>query len=104
MKRSPCALTKSALGELISERLGCPKAKAAAAVQTVLNIIQECFRRGEKVKIGGFGTFVVQEKGARPGRNLYTGAPVVIAPRRIVRFRSSEKLKARMVHKSASMR
>jgi integration host factor subunit alpha len=51
---------------------------------------------GENVKISGFGTFVLREKRERIGRNPKTGVEVPITPRRVLTFRASQKLKARI--------
>ena len=51
---------------------------------------------GESVKISGFGTFSVRQKGRRVGRNPKTGREVPILPRRVLVFRPSHVLKARV--------
>ena len=51
---------------------------------------------GESVKISGFGTFSVRQKGRRVGRNPKTGKEVPILPRRVLVFRPSHVLKARV--------
>ncbi len=93
MADEPKGLTKRVLYELISARLDRPRSEAAAAVQIVLTVMMECLRRGEKVKISGFGSFEVRAKKARPARNLRNGAPLVIAARRVVCFKPSYTLK-----------
>ena len=90
MAGEPNGLTKRVLYELISARLDWPQSDAAAAVQIVLTVIMECLRRGEKVKISGFGSFEARTKKAR---NLRNGAPLVIAARRVVCFKPSYTLK-----------
>jgi integration host factor subunit alpha len=90
-------MTKADLVELIYGRSGTSKKEAAEIVETVLAIVSECLRRGEKVKISGFGTFAVNRKRARQGRNPQTGAPIVIDPRSVLSFKPSQVLKA-LVH------
>ena len=53
---------------------------------------------GESVKISGFGTFSVRQKGRRVGRNPKTGVEVPILPRRVLVFRPSQVLKAHVNH------
>jgi nucleoid DNA-binding protein len=100
MAGEPNGLTKRALYELISARLDWPRSDAAEAVQIVLTVIMECLRRGEKVKISGLGSFETRAKKARPGFNLRNGAPLVIAARRVVRFKPSSTLKTLIAHRT----
>ena len=86
-------MTKADLVELIYERVGSSKREAGEAVETVFSIVRECLRRGEKVKISGFGSFLVKEKRARRGRNPQTGEPITIDPRRVLSFKASQVLK-----------
>jgi integration host factor subunit alpha len=51
---------------------------------------------GENVKISGFGSFILRDKRERIGRNPKTGVEVPITPRRVLTFRASQKLKARI--------
>ena len=53
--------------------------------------------KGENVKISGFGSFILREKGQRVGRNPKTGVEVPIAPRRVLTFRASQMLRDRIV-------
>lgn len=89
-------MTKTDLVEVIYERLGLPRREAAEAVDTVLEIIKDSLRRGEKVKISGFGSFVVNRKRARRGRNPHTGDPLIIGSRCVLSFRASDILKERL--------
>jgi integration host factor subunit alpha len=52
--------------------------------------------QGESVKLSSFGSFVVREKGERVGRNPKTGIEVPIEPRRVMVFKPSNVLKARI--------
>jgi len=56
----------------------------------------EALSRGENVKISGFGTFLLRDKGERVGRNPKTGVEVPITPRRVMTFRASQMLKDRV--------
>ena len=58
--------------------------------------IAEALERGETVKLSGFGVFQVREKRARMGRNPKTGEPAAIDPRRVISFRASQVMKARV--------
>jgi integration host factor subunit alpha len=89
-------MTKIDLVEVVYERAGISRKEAAQAVDSVLEIIKDSLRRGEKVKISGFGSFVVNHKRARRGRNPQTGAPLIIGSRCVLSFKASDILKQRL--------
>ena len=93
-------MTKADLVDLIHERIGSSKMEAAEVVEAIFAIIRESLRHGDKVKISGFGTFIVNHKHARRGRNPRTGAPITICSRRVLSFKPSQVLKDR-VNKSS---
>ena len=86
-------MTKIDLVDLIYERTGSSKKDAEAVFESVLEIIRESLCRGEKVKISGFGTFIVNRKRPRRGRNPQTGDPIIIDSRRVLSFKPSQGLK-----------
>ena len=69
------------------------KKEAQDAVDRVFSAITGALRRGEAVTLVGFGTFKVQQRKARQGRNPQTGAPLNIAARRVPRFVAGKGLK-----------
>ncbi len=69
-------------------------------VEAILQHVCEALSRGENVKISGFGTFLLRDKGERVGRNPKTGVEVPITPRRVMTFRASQMLKDRIAEKS----
>jgi integration host factor subunit alpha len=86
-------MTKADLVELIYERVGHSKKEAGAVVEAVFAIICDSLCDGDKVKISGFGCFVVNQKNSRRGRNPQTGEPITIGSRRVLSFRASQVLK-----------
>ncbi len=72
---------------------GFSKKKSAEVVEQILETIKETLERGEKVKISGFGNFMVREKRSRVGRNPQTGTEIEIRARRVLAFRPSQVLK-----------
>jgi integration host factor subunit alpha len=86
-------MTKADIVECIYERVGFSKKESADLVETVFDIIKETLANGEKVKISGFGNFVVREKNARKGRNPQTGEEIRLAARRVLTFKPSLVLK-----------
>jgi nucleoid DNA-binding protein len=62
-------------------------------VDLVFETMKETLGRGEKIKISGFGNFVLRDKRQRQGRNPQTGDPIVITARRVLNFKASQLLK-----------
>ena len=89
-------MTKAEIVEQIYERVGFSKKEAAELVEKVFDIIKETLAEGEKVKISGFGNFVVRQKNARKGRNPATGASIRIKASKGVRFKAGSKLKGNL--------
>ncbi len=86
-------MTKAELVDLIHERVGHSKKEAGAVVEEVFAIIRDGLCAAGKVKISGFGSFVVHHKKPRRGRNPQTGEPITIESRRVLSFKASEVLK-----------
>ena len=89
-------LTRAQLAEAIYAQVGLSRNESAALLETVLERISAALAAGEPVKISAFGTFLVRQKGQRIGRNPKTGVEVPILPRRVLSFRPSQVLKARI--------
>jgi integration host factor subunit alpha len=77
----------------ITTHVGVPKKEAADIVELTLDLVKSMLKKGEAVKIAGFGNFIVRSKGPRKGRNPRTGEEIGITPRRVVTFRPSQILK-----------
>ncbi len=86
-------MTKADIVERIYRELGFSKKDATGVVEDLFSIMKENLRNGEKVKISGFGNFVVRVKKARLGRNPQSGTDIEISPRRVLTFRPSQLLK-----------
>jgi len=69
------------------------KKEAQAAVDSVFSTITNALKRGDTVTLVGFGTFKVQERKARKGRNPQTGAQIFIEARKVPRFVAGKALK-----------
>ena len=96
-------MTKADIIEAVYEKVGgFSKKEAAEIVETVFDTIKQTLERGEKIKISGFGNFVVRDKKARIGRNPQTGEELIISARRVVTFKASELLKKRMAESAAA--
>jgi integration host factor subunit alpha len=89
-------LTRADLSEAVYKQLGLSRSESAALVELMLNEISSAVERGENVKLSSFGSFLVRSKGERVGRNPKTGVEVPITPRRVMVFKASNVLKARI--------
>lgn len=87
-------LTKADIVEDIHAQVGFSKKEAADLVETVFDTMKQVLERGEKIKLSGFGNFVVRPKTARKGRNPQTAESIVITQRRVLTFKPSQVLKA----------
>lgn len=90
-------LTRADLAEALHLQIGLSRAESASLVEQVLAMMCGALSDGENVKISGFGTFVLRDKGERVGRNPKTGIEVSIAPRRVLTFRASQMMRERIV-------
>ena len=89
-------ITRADLCEAVYQKVGLSRTESATLVELVLKEITDCLERGETVKLSSFGSFVVRSKGERVGRNPKTGVEVPITPRRVMVFKPSNILKARV--------
>lgn len=87
-------VTKADIVEKVYEKIGFSKKEASELVELVFNSLKGTLIKGEKVKISGFGNFVVRGKNERVGRNPQTGEQIKISARRVMTFRPSQVLKA----------
>jgi integration host factor subunit alpha len=87
-------MTKADLIEDIYLKTGFSKKESAEIVEMVFDLMKTTLEGGEKIKLAGFGNFVVKEKSTRKGRNPQTGDEIEISSRRILTFKPSQVLKA----------
>jgi integration host factor subunit alpha len=87
-------MTKAEIIDAVYEKVGgFSKKEAAEVVEAVFDTMKDVLAEGEKIKISGFGNFVVRAKKERIGRNPQTGAPIPISSRRVLTFKPSQVLK-----------
>ena len=86
-------LTKADIVKSIKEQFGFTKNQSVETVETLSEIIKKTLGSGEDILISGFGRFCVKEKAERRGRNPATGDDLMLAPRKVVTFRCSGKLR-----------
>ena len=89
-------LTRADLADTVHRKLGLSRAESAGVVERVLHHMCHALSEGSNVKVSGFGTFILRDKGQRIGRNPKTGIEVPIAPRRVMTFRASQFMRDRI--------
>jgi DNA-binding protein HU-beta len=94
-------MNKLELVDHIATEAELTKVSAAAALEAVLEGIVDTLRKGEEVRLVGFGTFSVRERAAGKGRNPATGKEIKIAASKNARFKPGAALKASLNKKSA---
>lgn len=86
-------MNKSEFVDFIAENNSCTKAEATKALDMVTESITEALVKGKDVALIGFGSFYVQERKAREGRNPKTGEALKIAAYKQPAFKAGKKLK-----------
>jgi len=86
-------MTKADMVKIICEKMGWALKESTEIVEQVFDIMKETLEGGEKIKISGFGNFVVRQKRPRKGRNPKTGEEVIISGRKVVTFKPSNVLR-----------
>jgi len=86
-------MTKAEIVETIYEKIGFSRKESAEIVDLVFDLLKETLENGEKIKISGFGNFIIREKRSRKGRNPQTGEEIQISARRVLTFKPSQVLR-----------
>jgi integration host factor subunit alpha len=95
-------LTKIDLTEKLYDSFGLNKTEAKELVDCFFEEIRAILEKGEEVKLSGFGNFIVRSKKERPGRNPRTGQEYAICSRRVVTFKSGQKLRSQILQTSTT--
>lgn len=85
-------MNKAQLVEAISLDTNLSKVDARKAVDALIRVTVQTLREGDKLTLTGLGTFSVQQKSERTGRNPRTGAFVKIPPRKTIKFRPTAEI------------
>jgi integration host factor subunit alpha len=86
-------MTRAEIVKVLCTKVGgFSRKESAELVDLVFEMMKETLGKGEKIRVSGFGNFVLRDKGERPGRNPQTGEPTIISARRVLTFRVSKIL------------
>jgi integration host factor subunit alpha len=91
-------ITKAHISAELVNSLGLSRSDTKKIVDLFFDTISATLCAGEEVHISGFGNFVLKDKRARPGRNPRTSEEVLVEERRVVTFKSGQKLKTKIKH------
>ena len=86
-------MNKQDLIEKVAQSADIPKTKAAEAVDAVIGAIKASLKKGDDVRLVGFGTFTVSPRAATTGRNPRTGEPIKIPASKQPKFKAGKELK-----------
>lgn len=86
-------MTKAEIIESVYQKIGFSKKEATEIVELVFDTMKKTLEMGDKIKLSGFGNFVIRNKRSRVGRNPQTGEEIEISARRVLTFRPSQILK-----------
>jgi DNA-binding protein HU-beta len=92
-KYKDARMSKKDLIDAVAAATELPKDKAGVAVDAVIAHIEGSMRKGEEVRIPGFGTFKVAQRAARKARNPQTGVEMMLKASRVPKFTASKTLK-----------
>jgi len=93
-------MNKSEMAKRLATKSGLTQALSAEVLEMIFNpvfgIIADQLQAGDKVSIGGFGTFETRQRAARSGRNPRTGESITIAAKNYPAFKAAKSLKDRI--------
>ena len=86
-------MNKADLVDKIADSAKITKAHATAALDSFIDGVTGALKRGDRVTLVGFGTFLTSQRKARTGRNPQTGKPIKISAKRVAKFTPGAELK-----------
>lgn len=86
-------MNKQDLAAAVADSTNLTKADASKAVDAIFDVITQTLKKGDDVRLAGFGTFRVAKRAARTGRNPQTGATINIPASKQPKFSAGKGLK-----------
>ncbi|MBP5516169.1 MAG: HU family DNA-binding protein [Bacteroidales bacterium] len=84
-------MNKTELISAIAKKAGMTKVDAAKAFNALTEVTKETLKGGDKIALIGFGTFSIQTRPARKGKNPRTGKAIKIPAKKVLKFKASKK-------------
>lgn len=85
-------MNKAQLIDAIAGDSGLTKADSKKALDAFLKVTSEGLKKGDRITLVGFGSFLVSERSARTGRNPQTGKEIRIPAKKVVKFKAGSEL------------
>ena len=89
-------MNKAELIAKISEDAQLTKSQVNTVLDSFVSTVTKTLKSGDKVTLVGFGTFSVQKRAARNGRNPQTGQPIKIKAKKVAKFKAGKELSSRI--------
>lgn len=89
-------MNKAELVAKIADDAGITKTQANATLDSFVDAVTKTLKKGDKVTLVGFGTFLVSKRAARNGRNPQTGAVIKIKAKKVAKFKAGKELSAKL--------
>jgi len=86
-------VNKAELAQEVAKRAKVSQKVAKVMVDTVFEELEKALRKGERIEIRGFGSFVIRDYGSYLGRNPKTGESVNVSPKKLPYFKVGKELK-----------
>ena len=86
-------MNKLELISAIAKKTDLSKTKAQDVLNSALEAIKGSLKKGQRVQLIGFGTFLVRQRKARQGRNPKTGETIQIKARKVPAFQAGSEFK-----------
>lgn len=86
-------MTKSDLIDAIADSAKLKKNDSAKVLESIIDAVQGALKKGDEVRLTGFGTFSVRKRNARTGRNPMTGKSLKIAAKKVPAFKAGKTFK-----------
>ncbi|MEK7802158.1 MAG: HU family DNA-binding protein [Pseudomonadota bacterium] len=86
-------MNKSELVEAVSKKADITKVAAQIAIESVIEVVTKTLKKGDEVRLVGFGTFTVAKRAASTGRNPRTGEAIKIPASKQPKFKAGKELK-----------
>ncbi len=87
-------MTKAQLIDAIAKKAKISKKAAGAAIDTFVDSVTAALKKGDKVTLVGFGTFLAAKRKARTAKNPQTGEMIKVPAKRVPKFKAGRELKS----------